>query len=115
MAPGSAEVPDWLRHDHPVGDSRVSRGGTVQEWDTPYGTVSWSLRQARRWAVLTTLSIIPTILILIYLAYLIDNLYASLFLIICCAGLMAIDSLTWMRVRAIERTRGMNSQEESEA
>jgi hypothetical protein len=103
VTPGSAEIPDWLLHDRPVGDSRVGRRSSGQEISTPYYTVSWNLSQARKLAVMTTIFVIPAIMFMVYLAVIIDNLYASVFIIICCVPPILGVAWNWMRVNSIER------------
>lgn len=71
--------------------------------ESPYGTRSWNLDQARRSAVLTTLITVPLVLYLMIGAFVVDNLGASMLFVILSVLFILATYINWMRVRSIER------------
>ncbi|HIH01404.1 TPA: zinc ribbon domain-containing protein [Thermoplasmata archaeon] len=103
LAPGSTDIPDWLLRNHCEEDaSRPHREG-LRRLETPYYTISWSSSQVRKWALLTTVMLIPLALFLLTMALVVDNLYGSVYFVILSMVLVLVCAVAWTRVRSVER------------
>lgn len=114
LTAGSAKIPDWLLPNPHERSVRTVRRGWLRRIETPYYTVSWSVTQARKWAMLSTIVDIPLAISLLIMAYVVDNLYLTIYVVALCVVLMSICAYAWVRVESMERAVYGESQEMEE-